>query len=164
MKDKITIKPMTPQMYHAFFREYENDTDLYLNKEDFVEYVYDAEKVDAYIQKQINLKRLPFAIMYGDKMVGELKIYDIVDNKSAKLGITTQKSEYKDKGFGTEAEKLAVNYVFEQLDIPILYADSILTNTRSQHVLEKVGFELIKSDEQRKYYRIVRNNDLEVTT
>lgn len=27
MKDKIKIKPMTPKMYHAFFREYENDTD-----------------------------------------------------------------------------------------------------------------------------------------
>ena len=34
--------------------------------------------------------------------------------------------------------------------------DAVLTNTRSQHVLEKVGFQLISQDAQRKYYRISR--------
>ncbi len=157
MKTEITLTPMTPEMYYAFFKEYQNDMDLYLDKNDFFEYHYDKAKVDAYIQKQIDLKRLPFAIMYGDEMVGELKIYDIVDNKSATLGITMKNKNYKDRGFGTQAEQLAIEYVFNQLDIPILYADSILTNTRSQHVLEKVGFQFVYADEQRKHYQILRN-------
>ena len=156
MKKEITLKPMTPQLYHAFFREYENDPDLYLDKSEFAPYVYDEAKVDAYIQKQINLKRLPFAIMHGEEMVGELKIYNIVDGESASLGITMKNRTYKDRGFGTQAERLAIEYVFTQLDIPVLYADSVLTNTRSQHVLEKVGFQLMYADEQRKHYRIVR--------
>lgn len=63
---------------------------------------------------------------------------------------------YKDRGFGTRAEQLAIEYIFYQLDIPVLYADSVLTNTRSQHVLEKVGFEFIYADEQRKHYKITR--------
>lgn len=25
MVPEVTLKPMTPEMYHAFFREYEND-------------------------------------------------------------------------------------------------------------------------------------------
>lgn len=157
MKTEITLTPMTPEMYYAFFKEYQNDMDLYLDKNDFFEYHYDKAKVDAYIQKQIDLKRLPFAIMYGDEMVGELKIYDIVDNKSATLGITMKNKNYKDRGFGTQAEQLAIEYVFNQLDIPILYADSILTNTRSQHVLEKVGFQFVYADEQRNHYQILRN-------
>ena len=157
MKTEITLTPMTPEMYYAFFKEYQNDMDLYLDKNDFFEYHYHKAKVDAYIQKQIDLKRLPFAIMYGDEMVGELKIYDIVDNKSATLGITMKNKNYKDRGFGTQAEQLAIEYVFNQLDIPILYADSILTNTRSQHVLEKVGFQFVYADEQRKHYQILRN-------
>ena len=65
-------------------------------------------------------------------------------------------SQYKDRGFGTQAEWLAIDYAFHKLDIPVLYADAVLTNTRSQHVLEKVGFQLISQDARRKYYRISR--------
>jgi RimJ/RimL family protein N-acetyltransferase len=158
MSLEITLKPMTAQMYHAFFSEYENDMDLYLDKNDFFEYVYEKSKVDAYIQRQRDLHRLPFAIMYGDEMVGELKIYDIIDGTSATLGITMKNKTYKDCGFGTRAEQLAVEYVFYELDIPVLYADCILTNTRSQHVLEKVGFQFLYADEQRKHYRITRDS------
>ena len=157
MSLEITLKSMTAEMYHAFFQEYENDMDLYLDKNDYFEYVYEKSKVDAYIQRQIDLNRQPFAIMYGDEMVGELKIYDIVIDKSATLGITMKNRKYKDKGFGTRAEQLAVEYVFYQLNIPVLNADCILTNTRSQHVLEKVGFQFIYADEQRKHYQITRD-------
>ena len=157
MKEMISLKPMTPEMYHAFFQEYENDMELYIDKNDFTEYVYNREKVDAYIQKQISLKRLPVAIMCGEEMVGELKLYDIVSGKSATLGITMKSKKYKDKGYGTQAERLAIDFVFNELDIPVLYADSILTNTRSQHVLEKVGFQFLYADEQRKHYRITKD-------
>ena len=156
MEKAVTLRPMTAEMYHAFFREYENDRDLYLNPDEFTEYVYSREKVDAYIRRQNDLHRLPFAIMCGGEMVGELKLYDIVEGESAVLGITMKNRTYKDQGFGTQAERLAVDFVFRQLDIPVLYADTVLTNTRSQHVLEKVGFQLISADAQRKHYRIVR--------
>lgn len=158
MKNELILQTMTPRMYHAFFKEYENDPDLYLDKNEFVPYVYDEAKVDAYIQRQIDLKRLPFAIMLGGEMVGELKLYNIVEGKSAWLGITMKNSRYKDRGFGTQAERLAIQYVFNELDIPVLYADSVLTNSRSQHVLEKVGFQLLYADEQRKHYQIRRKH------
>ena len=67
MEPEITLTPMTARMYHAFFRDYQNDADLYLDKGEFREYTYNRETVDAYIQRQIALKRLPFAIMYGMK-------------------------------------------------------------------------------------------------
>ena len=143
-------------MYHEFFREYQNDLDLYLNKDEFFEYVYDESKVDVYIQRQIDLKRLPFAIMLGNEIVGELKIHDIVDGESATLGMTMKNKNHKDRGFGSRAVRLAIEYAFYELDIPVLYADSVLSNTRSQHVLEKVGFEFIYADEQKKYYKITR--------
>lgn len=34
-------------------------------------------------------------------------------------------SKYKDRGFGTKAEQLAIQYVFNELDIRVLYADCI---------------------------------------
>ena len=150
----IYLKEMTYEMYHMFFIEYVNDMDLYLDEKDFHEYVYTKERVDQYIQKQIEKKRIVLAIMYDDIIVGEIKIYDIKDNVSATLGITMINDSYKGLGIGTKAELLAIDYVFYTLNIPVLYADSIITNTRSQHVLEKVGFKCIGQDEIKKYYKI----------
>ena len=87
-----------------------------------------------------DLKRIPLAIMRGDEIVGEVLIKDIEPRDRATLGIVLKNARYKDQGIGTQAERLAVRYVFRELDIPTLYADTIRTNTRSQHVLEKVGF------------------------
>lgn len=157
MREEVSLKPMTYEMYHHFFKEYQNDMDLYLDKKDYYTYSYDKEKVDRYIQRQVDLERIPFAIMCGEEIIGELKLYNIEKNNCATLGITMKNAKYKDRGFGTQAELLAIDYVFHELDIPVLYADSILTNTRSQHVLEKVGFQLIRQDEERKHYKIERS-------
>ena len=94
--------------------------------------------------------------MCDEEMVGELIIKNITEHQCATLGLAMKNAQYKDKGFGTQAEQLAIQYVFYDLDIPVLYADAILSNTRSQHVLEKVGFKLIKEDDQFKYYSIQR--------
>ena len=51
--------------------------------------------------------------------------------------------------------------MFHELDIPVLYADALITNTRSQHVLEKVGFRLIREEEDFIYYSIERTTDIE---
>lgn len=131
--------------------------DLYIDKDAYVAYSYDEEKVNQYIKRQIDLKRKSFAIMCGNEMVGEVVIKNIEEHKCATMGIAMRNVKYKDKGYGTKAELLAIDYVFHELDIPTLYADSILSNTRSQHVLEKVGFQLIGEDERFKYYRIDRD-------
>lgn len=153
---KVYLQPMTADMYHEYFKEYQNDLDLYIDKSSYVTYVYDEEKVNQYIQRQTNLKRKNFAIMYGNEMVGELIIKNIEENKCATMGISMKNAKYKDRGFGTKAEQLAIEYVFKELDIPVLYADSIVSNERSQHVLEKVGFRLIKKEGDFKYYCIER--------
>ena len=57
-------------MYHRYFREYENDPDLYPDKDKYTVYTYSKEKVDQYIQRQADLKRTPLAIMAGDEIVG----------------------------------------------------------------------------------------------
>ena len=156
MNTGVYLLPMTAEMYHEYFREYQNDFDLYADKCAYSPYTYKKEKVNRYIQRQVDLKRKPFAIMFDDEMVGEIVIKNIVEHECATLSIAMKNTKYKDRGFGTKAEQLAIQYVFNELDIPVLYADSIRSNTRSQHVLEKVGFKLIKEDRDFKYYRIDR--------
>lgn len=156
MSQKITLEPMTAEMYHAYFKEYEEDADTYFDKNDFTEYIYDESKVNAYIERQNIPSRRAFAIMREGEMIGELKIYDIIPGKSASLGIAIKNSSLKNRGFGSAAEKLAVEYVFRELDIPVLNAACIKTNTRSSHVLKKVGFVLTGSDEKRNYWQTKR--------
>ncbi|WP_081795589.1 GNAT family N-acetyltransferase [Butyrivibrio sp. MC2021] len=152
----IYLTSMTPEMYHRYFKEYENDPDLWLDKTKYVPYEYSEEKVDQYIKRQMTLKRKTLAIMHGEEIVGEVIIKNIEDHTCATLGICLKNGKYKDQGIGTQAEKLAVDYVFNELDIPTLYADSIQPNTRSQHVLEKVGFKYVNEDADFKYYQIDR--------
>ena len=156
MIETIRLTPMTAQMYHIYFQEYQNDPDLCRDKGEFAEYVYDAEKVDRYIQRQIDLKRVCFAILHGGEMVGELILRDIRPRESATLSICMKNAACKDRGFGTRAERLAIEYVFNEMDIPVLRADALLTNARSRHVLEKVGFRETGRDGTFAYYRLER--------
>ena len=157
---EITLAPMTAEMYHCYFKEYENDPDLLLDGQPYVSYTYDAEKVDRYIQRQKDLKRIPLAILCGDEIAGEIVIRDVEDHKCAAMGITLKNAKYKDCGIGTAAERQAIRFVFYELGIPTLFADTVRTNTRSQHVLEKVGFLFIGEDRDFKYYRIDRDSIL----
>lgn len=156
MNAGVYLLPMTAEMYHEYFKEYQNDLDLYIDKNAYTPYTYDEEKVNRYIQRQIDLKRKVFAIMYGQEMVGEMVIKNIEPGKCATMGLAMKNAKYKDRGFGTRAEQLAIQYVFHELDIPVLFADAILSNTRSQHVLEKVGFQRMKEEGNFRYYCIER--------
>ena len=111
MNSNVYLLPMTAEMYHAYFKEYQNDLDLYIDKNAYTPYIYDEEKVNRYIQRQIDLNRKPFAIMYNDEMVGELIIKNIEEHKCATMGIAMKNTKYKDRGFGTKAEKLALEYM-----------------------------------------------------
>ena len=153
---KICLAPMTAEMYHRYFREYENDPDLFRPGQPYVSYSYSPEKADQYIDRQKRLRRIPLAILCEEEIVGEIILKNVEERVCATMGITLKNAKYKDQGIGTAAEKLAVRYVFEELDIPTLYADTIQTNRRSQHVLEKVGFVITGEDEDFKYYRIDR--------
>ena len=85
MNDEVYLLPMTPEMYHQYFKEYQNDLDLYMDKKSYTPYTYDEEKVNRYIQKQIDLKRKVFAIMLNDEIIGEIIIKNIEEQKCATL-------------------------------------------------------------------------------
>lgn len=153
----VRLVPMTAEMYRLFFLEFENDPDVYLPGQKYVRYEYSEEKVAKYVQRQKDLRRIPLAILSDEEIVGEIILKNIEPHQCATMSIVLKNAQYKDHGIGTQAEKLAVQYVFHDLEIPALYADTVRTNSRSQHVLEKVGFTLIREDQDFKYYRIDRS-------
>ena len=149
----IYFKQMTKKMYHDYFKEYENDPDLYIDKSEFFKYVYNQETVNKYIEKQKSLKRICLAIMLENEIIGEIKLYNITKNEVT-LGIAMKNEACKNRGYGTIAERLLIEYVFNNLHKKIIFANTVYTNTRSQHVLEKVGFKKYKEDERSFYYKI----------
>ena len=155
---KISLTPMTDDMYRRYFKEYENDPALFADKSRFEPYVYDAEKVERYIARQKNLGRVTLAIMYGEEIAGEIVFKNIEKGVCATMGLSLKNDSYKDRGIGTEAERQAIDYAFGVLDLPTLYADALKTNTRSIRVLTKVGFRFVREDELFAYYRVDREN------
>ena len=145
---------MSTEEVHEFFKGYRNDPDLFFDKADFKEFVYDKEWVDRYIEKQKARNRLVIGIFLGEDIIGEVKFTDIVEGVSASFQITLKNDSYKNKSYGTAAEKLVIDYAFNELIVQTLYADALVTNTRSCHVLEKVGFTRYKEDEKFKFYMI----------
>ena len=155
--DAVRLVPMTEEMYRSFFREYEFDPDLLLPGQAYVPYEYSDEKAERYVRRQRDLGRVTLAVMFGGEIAGEIVIKDIRPRESAAMGITMKNAGYKDRGIGTEAERLAVRYVFDELDIPVLLADVLKTNARSRHVLEKAGFAFVREEGDFLYYRADRD-------
>lgn len=153
---EVYLLRMTAELYQAYFREYENPPDLYADPSQWAAYVYDPAWVDRYIQRQRDPSRRAFAVMYGDDMVGEVILKDITPRTCATLSICMRNERCRDRGFGTRAERLAIQYAFGELDLPVLYADALRANARSRHVLEKVGFRPIREEGDFIFYRIER--------
>ena len=103
--------------------------------------------------------RVYLAVMLDDEPIGEVILKNIDrEQKHCTMGISLRSEEFKNQGYGTAAEILTLQYAFNQMDMETVFADAILKNTRSKHVLEKVGFSETHRDASFAYYRCDRNN------
>lgn len=117
--NEIYLCPMTRELCHAFFRSFENDSDIFTDITLFSRYQYNKEKVNEYFEANQNASRIIFAVMLGNKPI-------------------------------------ALQNAFENMGMQEVNADTLLKNTRSQHVLEKVGFRYIREDNGYRYYRLAK--------
>ncbi len=153
----ITLVPMTEELHHQFYQDYENDPDLYMDESKCTHFVYTPQWVDAYIARQKEKGRLVFAVLEDGCPVGEIVLKNIdCDKRECTMGIVLQNNKVKNRGVGTAAERLMVDYAIRQLHMETIHADSILKNKRSQHVLEKVGFVQTGADDTFVYYQYQR--------
>lgn len=137
----ICLQSMTRALCQRFFRDFTNDPDIFSNRNCFTEYVFTPEKAQAHWERQQKKGRIHLAVMLNGTPIGEIVLKDMDPiNGSCALGIHMQNDSVKNKGYGTKAEILALEYAFTELNINTVYADALIHNTRSRHVLEKAGF------------------------
>lgn len=154
---EISLCVMTRALCHELFKGWQNDPDIYMDMAQFTAYQYNEAAVDRYFETKQNPSRVLLAIMKDNMPIGEIQLKQIDrERKECTLSIHMQNNAVKGRGYGTCAERQAVQYAFEVLDMAAVNADTIAKNKRSQHVLEKVGFQFIKEENGFKYYRFQR--------
>lgn len=149
----ISLIPCTLERCHEFYRQYVSDPCM--TDEEFH---YDKQQVDAYYQKRArDPSRRMFAIMLGNKTIGEiqLKYIDFTAGRGT-LSIILANDSVKNKGYGTEAEALLINYAFRELGLNTVLADAVHRNKRSKYLLEKLGFIRYREDVTFDYYILER--------
>lgn len=154
---EISLCIMTRELCHELFKAWENDPAIYMDMDLFTPYKYDEDNVNRYFDAKQNPSRVLLAIMRDGKPIGEIQLKHIdMQSKECTLSIHMQNDDVKGKGYGTYAERLALQYAFDVLDMVAVNADTVVKNIRSQHVLEKVGFRFIREENGFKYYRYER--------
>lgn len=129
----------------------------YMDMSLFHKYQYDAATVDRYYDAKQIPSRILFAIMKEGKPIGELQLKQIdLQKKECTLSIHMRNDAVKGKGYGSAAEQLALQYAFTVMGMVVVNADTVIKNARSQHVLEKVGFQFVKEENGFRFYRCAR--------
>ena len=157
----IRLAPMTREYMHELFQGFVYDPDIFRDMDLYEKSknsAYDPQKVDALFAKRSGEEdRRSFAVLREETVIGQvdLKHIDLIE-KTCELSIHLKSDAVKDRGYGTRAERLAIAYAFETLGMETVLADCVEKNHRSQHVLEKLGFTLVRQEDGFKYYRLSR--------
>ena len=153
---KICLLPYTKERVHEFYKQYVPDAMVFSKDEDIRPYMYHEDKVERYYEtKVLDPTRRYFAICLGEKTIGEIQLkYIDFEKQFGTLSIILSNDTVKGYGFGTRAEELILYYAFNDLGLSTVYADAVIRNTRSQHVLEALGFVYTHEDDMLRYYEI----------
>ena len=155
--DKLRLVPASPELCRAYYKNFVQDPALFEDKSRLVPFQYDEARVDAHYRAKQAPDRRNFYAMLGDEVIGDLVLKHIdPEAKRCELGVCMVNDRWKNKGYGTAAQQLALAFAFDELGMDEVLADSLLLNTRSQHVLRKLGFSFLSEDEHFRYYRITR--------
>ena len=159
MTEEISLRPMTRALCHALFDGWQNDPAVYRDPARCQPYRYDPDAVDRYFDEKQEPTRVVLAVMLGEEPIGEIHLKHIDPTQgTCALGIHLKCDAVKNKGYGTRAEALALDYAFHALGLRTVYADALIGNTRSRHVLEKAGFRFVEERDGFRYYRCDRQN------
>jgi len=98
-----------------------------------------VETVRNQIINQDQTKHTRMMIVYQDRAIGEMS-YRLLENKTAEIGIKICQADLRERGLGSQLLTMLLDYLFCQLGMDRVILDTDESNTRAQHVYEKLGF------------------------
>lgn len=147
----IKLEPYTRERCHEMYKRYIADPMMTR-----YEFIYDKDLIDAmYNTKVFDQTRRFFAITREGETIGEIQLkYINFEKRYATLSIVLTDDSVKNKGYGTEAEYLILKFAKDELGLKTVFADTVKRNERSSHILEKLGFVYVQSDDIMDYYKL----------
>ena len=157
----IELKRMTKAMLHEMYDGFEYDPSTFIDMDLYEEYSrrgVSDETVEMYYKKiERETDAVYFAVLHEGKVIGDTALRHIDTEKGeCELSIHLKNDSVKGKGFGTEAERQTIAYAFDELGLRTVLADHITKNTRSGHILKKLGFDLVGEEDGFVKYRLER--------
>ncbi len=141
--NKITLRPYRIEDAEIMFPSFADAT---LNRLTGTQQTFTLEQVQRYIKNfETADDRVGFIIANPESPdlapLGEIVILDIDEvNRSAGLRIAMYDMGHVNKGYGTEALQLVLDYAFTTLKLHRVWLDVFDFNERAVHVYEKIGF------------------------
>lgn len=85
--------------------------------------------------------KVDFAIVADGECIGSCGLYEILDtNRTCKLGISIGDRGYWDKGYGTEAINLVLDYAFRHRNLRRVWLEVHSKNSRALKCYARCGF------------------------
>ena len=138
---RIYLRPLQEADAQSFLNNTQDEEIRYMTgtKRSFT-----LEQIQQHIGKcEKDVTRYDFAIclISNNHLIGELSISEIdADNSKAGFRISMFGTKLTGKGFGTEAIKLVLKFVFEELNLNRLQLEVFSHNKRGIRAYEKNGF------------------------
>lgn len=103
---------------------------------------WDVEKIRDYVEMNSRSENsIFFGVFDSSTHLGNIRIHSIDRrNFTCELGIIIFDQVHRGKGLGSQALKLAINYVFDELGVTRIMADYFEENSASERLFNKNGF------------------------
>ncbi len=140
--EKIYLSP--PNTDDAsLYCEWINDLEISINLN--TEWSVNEEQEKELLRELLRGNNKVFGIIHGenDKLIGSVGFHDIdYINGGAQFGIFIGDKKYWDKGYGTEATQLILDFGFNILNLHNIYLFVYAYNKRAIKCYENIGFKI----------------------
>ncbi len=139
--DNIYLSPINKEDYEKY-TEWINDIEISLNL-GTAHQIYTLQKEKEFLE---NISENSFAIILkeNDKLIGNCGLIDIEHvTRKAELGIFIGEKDCWNKGYGTEAIKLLLDYSFNLLNLHNIMLEVFSFNKRAINCYKNIGFKEI---------------------
>lgn len=108
----------------------------------------------AFINSMVESRNYLFSIVKNedDMLIGNISLLDVNHiNRSATIGILIGEAEERNKGYGTEAINLLLDFAFNYLNMNSINLTVLAINERAKRCYEKVGFKEVGRQRKNKF-------------
>jgi RimJ/RimL family protein N-acetyltransferase len=150
--EKVVLKPMTVEEIPIFYK--------WATQSDSTSFWYGelyGDRIPTYEEFTQNWqihffdgsqpeKGRSFTIFVGNKAIGQINYNEINrKNNSVELDIIIAEDIEKSKGYGSDALKTLVKYLFQNMNIQICEIEAVTKNAGAIRAYEKAGFRITKT-------------------